>query len=42
MVDKKRLHPSWKGNTTPKPKPVRDAKRQNNKTHGTERRGAGK
>lgn len=42
MVDKKRLHESWKGNKTPKPKPVRDAKRQTNKSHDTNRRGSSK
>jgi hypothetical protein len=42
LVDKKRLHESWKGNKIPKPKPVKDAKRQTNKAHGTNRRGVGK
>jgi hypothetical protein len=41
MVDKKRQHPSWKGNTQPKPKPVRDSKKHDNKSH-TEKKAAGK
>lgn len=39
-MDKKRLHESWKGNKDPKPKPKQDAKRQQNKEHDTNRRGA--
>lgn len=43
MVDKKRLHPGWvdASGHKPKPKPQVAAKRQDNKNHGTNKRGAG-